>query len=61
MKKLIFKKQDFIPFCPYCRGRLRETDDSQWERDDGPLGFLCPTHGAIPIKDVEMVDAREVD
>ena len=61
MRKLIFKKQDWIPFCPYCRGRLIITDDEQWVRDDGPVGYLCKTHGVIPVKDAEMVDAREVD
>ena len=44
-----------IPFCPYCRGRVKPMNDDPHE------WYVCPRCGEIPIEDVEMVDAREVD
>ena len=54
------KKSDYVPFCPYCRGRLIETDNEQWKKDDGPIGYLCPNHDLIPIKYVEMGSLKEL-
>jgi len=40
---------EYEAYCPYCRGRVEPMED-----DPPHEWYICPTHGDIPIADVEM-------
>ena len=54
------KKPKYLPFCPYCRGRVEPQDNGQGDHDE-PEWYACPTHGEIPLADVEMVSLKELE
>jgi len=47
-------KKQYVPMCPYCRGRVQPMDDPPHE------WYICSKHGELPTKDVEMVDVKEL-